>query len=244
MILFRCFILVLIFSNLASKIIIFGDSHSENNYVMDLYYKNFLYKGYEFNINYLGPITMHRIGRDGLDFLNIKNFNFNKDDCVIFCFGEIDVRCHIIKQSEKQNISFDEVIEDLVKRYIKTIIDNRVINGGKKFFVTSITPPADLENNQMATYYGSLLDRIEITKKLNFLLRQYCINNEIIYLDFYNFMSTNNGELNKEISDGMVHIDKSKNYMIKDITILYIKFVESIEGLYLNHLKNLLRYHK
>jgi hypothetical protein len=49
------------------------------------------------NIHHLGVVLCYSIGIGGLNRINIKNFNVEDRDIVIFSFGEIDCRCHIKK---------------------------------------------------------------------------------------------------------------------------------------------------
>lgn len=43
---------------------------------------------------------------------------FAPGDSVIFCFGEIDVRCHIKKQSLERHCDPETVIDELARDYL------------------------------------------------------------------------------------------------------------------------------
>jgi hypothetical protein len=78
--------------NASPNIHVFGDSHvSEFSNIPGCL------------LHYVGPITMHRIGRDGLNFLDMTSYGVQENEVAIFVFGEIDCRCHIGKQRDKQN---------------------------------------------------------------------------------------------------------------------------------------------
>ena len=79
----------------------------------------------EFALNWIGARTMHWAGKDGSNFVNLKNFGVQENDCIVFVFGEIDARCHILKQAEKQNISIDEIITKLGDAYLAMILNNK-----------------------------------------------------------------------------------------------------------------------
>jgi hypothetical protein len=66
---------------------IFGDSHANNNF-NNIKYNNICN-------HYQNSITMHRVGRDNINFINFINYNINNNDIVIYQFGEVDCRCHI-----------------------------------------------------------------------------------------------------------------------------------------------------
>src|SRR5690242_3783812 len=88
---------------------VFGDSHAK--YLFDNI------RGIE--VNWLGPVTMHRVGRDGLWFLREKHLA--PDDWLLTVFGEIDARCHVGRIADERNTSYEEVAFDLVARYIRSI---------------------------------------------------------------------------------------------------------------------------
>ena len=61
------------------KIHTFGDSHSVNGWS---YIKNYLSDN--LILNSIGPKLCYSFGRDGLNLLNIKNYNVENNDIVIF----------------------------------------------------------------------------------------------------------------------------------------------------------------
>jgi hypothetical protein len=86
----------------------FGDSHSYNGFSN---IPNIL-------THHLGPKLCFSIGRDGI---NIKDgYNVNNGDTVIFCFGEIDCRCHIHKHIT-EGADYKQIIDIIVTNYFKQI---------------------------------------------------------------------------------------------------------------------------
>lgn len=156
------------------------------------------------HIHWLGAITMHRVGRDGLDFLNNTSFGVQQNDYVVFVFGEIDVRWHIGKQRDFKFRSIDEILNTLVTKYIKTIKDYRIQYQNIHLIVYSIVPPTN--NYPHPQIYGTLEDRIEITQKLNAKLLEACKKENLRFLDVYNDYALPDGSLNLTLSDGTLHI--------------------------------------
>lgn len=168
-------------------------------------------------IYHLGPRTMHRIGRDGLRYLNIKQFaKVAEGDVAIFAFGEIDVRCHVAKQKEIHLRSIDEVIDTLARNYIKVIVENRDLFGNLMCIVYSVVPPTDHSNNLEFPKFGTLEERVRITQMLNHRLKFLCSASGISFLDVYEDFADENGVLRFDLSDQSVHIDSKQNQKIRE----------------------------
>lgn len=178
------------------KIHIIGDSHS-----------------FEFNlipgciVHWVGPITMHRIGRDGLFSLNVSHFNIQEGEVVIFAFGEIDVRCHIGKQRDLKLRSIEEIINNLANNYLYRILELKSCYKNLTCIVYSVTPPTNAHFSELYPYYGDLEDRVNITKLLNTKLAEMCHFQNLLFLDVYEDYANSDGTLNFLLSDGNVHIN-------------------------------------
>ena len=48
----------------------------------------------------IGPATAYQLSNKILIIQDIINKNVNSNDYVLFCFGEVDIRAHLIKQME------------------------------------------------------------------------------------------------------------------------------------------------
>ncbi len=191
---------------------VFGDSHSR-----------------EFNnipgctVHWIGPVTMHRIGRDGVTFLYLPSWGVLEGEVAVFSFGEIDVRCHLGMQRDLYNRSLDEVIDTLAVCYFNTILINRSAYDNLRCIVYSVTPPTSNGLNPAYPYYGTLEDRVMITKKLNKKLADLCSLTGVTFLDVYDDYANSEGSLNYALSDGHVHIRTECNQAIQQklFQILY-----------------------
>lgn len=149
---------------------------------------------------------MHRIGRDGLSYLNVKNFDVKENDDVITVFGEIDVRCHIGRIAELKSLDLDFVINKLAYDYIQTIICNRDQFNKINFIVFNVLPPTKFYSNHDFPYYGSLENKILITNKLNSKLKELCHQFKIQFIDIYDLYTDDEGKLNLLLSNGDPHL--------------------------------------
>lgn len=189
-----------------NRVHVIGDSHSI-----------YSFSGFEACVNHhLGPITMHRVGRDGLSFLNLQKLGVQENDTAIFVFGEIDVRCHIGKQHDLQQRGLDEIINTLVTKYIATIKDNCALYKKINCVVFAIVPPT-VPNRTSAEFptYGSLRGRIAITKKLNRTLSEMALQNGIYVLDVTDDYALADGSFDVAKRDDIVHIHPNSNQPVK-----------------------------
>jgi hypothetical protein len=203
---FFFFIFQLAFTQLfASNIFVVGDSHVTEFDGIPM-----------MSTHYLGPMTMHRVGRDQLSAVNIKQYGVKDHDCVVFAFGEIDVRCHIGKQRDLENRTLAEIMHTLVYKYLEAILKNKEQFHHLNCIVYGITPPTDVVNNPEYPRYGPLEERVQLTKQMNGLLESACLQYGIKFLHVYDDFADENGALNKDLSDGNVHIGSHCNDPIKN----------------------------
>jgi hypothetical protein len=187
----------------------FGDSHS--------------YAGWDqipnINIHHLGPKLCFSIGRDGI---SIKDgFNVTDGDMVVFCFGEIDCRCHIYKYITEDN-DYKHIIDSIVESYFVEIKKAVSSYSNLKTAVYNVVPPIQKYNTLEAPeypYLGTDEERKAYVLYFNEKIKQQCMEYNYIFFDIYNKFIDKNGFLSKSLSDGTVHINNA----------VYIR--EFIEGL-------------
>ena len=194
----------------------FGDSHCYFGW--DAIKK---VNGFNIICHHIGPTLMFSVGRDGLKRLNVseEKFQVKEGDYVCFCFGEIDCRSHVNKYKEK---GYKQVIDKMVENYFNTIDLNKKLFKNLKIVVYNVVPPVKkgrVGENKNFPFLGTDNERLIYTKYMNNKLREYCQNNNYIFIDVYKFYSDPDGFLNYNLSDGKVHI---KN------PIFLKKYLESI----------------
>lgn len=174
------------------------------------------YEEFPISIYAVPGFTMHRLGRDGLGALNINNFLIKQNDIVVFVFGEVDARANIGKQVKEKGRELVEVIDTLVRSYIHTIIQNKSnLKCGIKCIILNIVPPTSQCGLDNIPLYGTIQERIMITRSLNLKLNIECEKNDIIMLNVYDFYASLDGSLNPSLSDTCAHINFLYNYPIK-----------------------------
>jgi hypothetical protein len=160
--------------------------------------------------HYLGPILCYSFGKEKLNRCDISKYDIEDGDTIIFCFGEIDCRCHIHKHITEEN-SYQNIIDNLVENYFEAICVN-IINCKvqlKNICVYNIVPPIQKINtseNLEYPYLGSDEERKSYVLYFNQKLKEKCAENNYLFFDIYNYYIDENGFLRKDLSDHNVHI--------------------------------------
>jgi hypothetical protein len=174
---------------------------------------------------------MFRIGRDN----NIINFNkdiINENDVIVLSYGEIDCRCHIQRQIDTGK-NEDEIINELVNNYIRTI-KNNIVNEKIKIIIVGVIPPTKQNDYEILhgpvlsgfPFEGSDEDRVRYTNKVNMLLEELSNLNNYIYFNPYSYYTRTDGTLKHELSDLTVHL-RENSYFLEKFVDLYKKITMS-----------------
>ena len=169
---------------------------------------------------HLGPITLHRFGRDGeakalfhaafgwprrLSWLPFPHPTVTST--VVLSFGEIDIRAHVDRVSREKSLQPSQVIQGLVKSAINGCFELRAITYARLVFLAP-PPPVDGFSDEKFPTGGSFKDRAVWMNQL-----KYGIANEIAlspdsrvyFCDLAEKFLSEDGGLKSEYSDGNVH---------------------------------------
>ena len=172
-----------------------GDSHSNKGWeAMEI-------PGVTIHCHWLGPKLMYSFNRDGL---SVEDFKIKSGDVVVFCFGEIDVRCCIDKQKEDD---FRITIDTLVSNYFEAVC-SFVKNAGVRTCIYFVPPPSRaVMQNPNYPRRGSDEDRKAYTLYMNEKLKTGCKERDFLFIDIYDQYCDADGFLVMDVrSDGDVHI--------------------------------------
>jgi hypothetical protein len=183
------------FIRLRPSLHVIGDSHAKFNFQGAPGIK----------IHYLGPVTMHKIARDGRTAIRWKDLEIYDSDIVVWCLGEIDVRCHIIDQARLQNVPTETIVKKLAESFLLSVASIQREAGGLKTVILAVIPPTDQVNNKEYPLVGSLKERIEARRLLNEALRVNCLTQGFHFLDPFSEFTDPMGALKESMSDGNVH---------------------------------------
>ena len=215
------------------SIVAIGDSHASLYSNLPERHRgvwNDSYLGDIFEPKWLGPYTFWRLCREQKSFIDFDQskeyevcgvkFNTKAEPGqeILIIFGEIDVRCHILKFGySKYKETVDNMVA-LIEKYIESY------NGKFKFHIQSIVPPIYRANFRdkvpLVPFVGSDEERKSYVLYFNKCLKEKCKENNWIFFDVYNSYCDNNGYLSKKLSDGKVHI--RNGIFIKKFIIDYL----------------------
>jgi hypothetical protein len=137
----------------------------------------------------------------------IKKMKLTKDDFVIFCFGEIDIRCYVKPTVEhRKSITLDGLLETWAKNYCHRISLLDLNNAG--IVIMSIVPPSRKVKPGSFKWPvgGSGKERALYTKTMNQYLKRECETRKWLYLDIYSYYVDEEGMLPLDKTDDTVHI--------------------------------------
>jgi hypothetical protein len=186
------------------KIFSIGDSHSGN------------FNGIGDNITdiHLGPITMYQVSNQRTQFQKDLNYLFTnnikekintQDILLLYCMGEIDIRCNWEKQINQYGKDEDQLIENLIDSLFTTLLPLH-----NPFGFQSIVPAVRREHilieDKNYPVKGSNEDRVRWVKKTNTYLKQKCIEKGCVFFDIWGLYADGEGHMRLDLSDGGVHV--------------------------------------
>jgi len=182
----------------------FGDSHCYFGWTDIIHPIN-----YNIHIHHLGPKLCYSLGRDEI---NINNYGVEENDIVVFCFGEIDCRCHIHKYINNDK-THKQIIDEIIDSYFIQINKNTSLYKKITMCVYNVVPPIEKHNtyeNSEFPYLGTDQERKNYVLYFNERLKEKCTENNYIFFDVYDKYIDDNGFLSKILGDGCVHIKDGK----------------------------------
>ena len=193
----------------SKRIFVFGDSHS-------LVFKN--RRGVL--CRHLGPLTLHRFGRDGEAARLIENaFSWPRrmswlpfprpafGSTVLVSFGEIDVRVHVKRVSEKNGCSPSVVLEQLADNALLSLQQLRCTTESRIVFLGSPPPRRNSYDERFPTS-GDFEERVKWTRELKRLIASKISSHgmqNVYFIDVADRFQGDDGELLDQFSDGTVH---------------------------------------
>lgn len=130
---------------------------------------------------------------------------------VLLCFGEIDCRCHLLKQADIQNQPLEAVVGNCVKNYFSAV--DELIERKFKVLVWGVIPSARSSNEDYPTY-GSMEQRNECTAQFNRQLKEECLKRGIAFISIFDNLINGQKETKLEYYFDTIHLGQVARYMV------------------------------
>lgn len=118
------------------------------------------------------------------------------NDKLLFCFGEVDIRAHLIKQMIEQNRTLESVVKECVDRYFEVILMYKKTLNIEIVVWGPIASWNDLKPYLGGPSFGTGLERNKTTKQFNEYLEKLCVENSIPFISIFNEMLNEDGTTN------------------------------------------------
>ncbi|MCK5017091.1 MAG: hypothetical protein KAS32_08460 [Candidatus Peribacteraceae bacterium] len=152
-----------------------------------------------------------------------KNHIFNilkqigTNETLLFAFGEIDCRAHLLKQAKKQNAPIENVVDDCVKSYMRFV--KQVIELGYNDIIIWGVPassPDSLPPDRKYPRIGSSDERNKITELFNAGLKEKCEKLKINFISIFPELVDDNFEQIQKYYVDQIHLGgKSAKITVK-----------------------------
>jgi len=178
--------------------IVLGDSHS---YIMfrNLKYDNII-------IKHIGARTAFKLtDHDDLVREALIESDPEKKNRILFVFGEIDCRIHLINKAKGvKGIPFIHSINKTAESYLNYI--NKLRHEGYNIAVLSVEPST--AEDGLGDIMGIWEDRIIVTESLNYAYERYCKHFKIPFFDIYSDLVTLDGHRIPEMIMDARHLNE------------------------------------
>jgi hypothetical protein len=123
------------------------------------------------------------------------------DDLIVFCFGEIDVRCHIHKFKDQ---GIQNIVDDLVTHYFLAVQEAMNHFPETKvgiYFVPPATKKENIVDNPDFPWLGEDSERLNYTRTLNKTLGERCEEEGYLFIDLTEWYEDDEGFLRLDMAE-------------------------------------------
>lgn len=212
----------------SNKINVIGDSHcvffsDKNIGIPDWSFHGInFFSGKNYNVFHIGPVLAYNLNKTGthsrgnekVTYLLQKNY-IKKNAVILCCFGEIDIRVHVLKQAEQQNKTPENIMDGIIKNYLDFLLKLKQTN--IVYVWGPIASQSDRMNNPEYPIYGSMEQRNKATKYFNEKLKEVCTENQIGFLSVFNDLIDDNFRTKYEYYCDEVHLSQNAKWLCNDL---------------------------
>ena len=159
----------------------------------------------EFSPVHIGPVLAYNSnkygtktrGREKVDYL-IKKRMIERGARVLFCYGEIDIRNHVVRQAENQGIAMERVVDKVLANYLSFLLSMR--EEGFRVACWGPTPSfPDVANpSDEFPLQGDEITRNKVTLYFNEQLRNLCQQNNLSFVSIAEKLIDERGRIRQD----------------------------------------------
>lgn len=166
----------------------------------------------------IGAATAYNLETKKPILTDLLESEVDKDnDYVLFVFGEVDIRAHLIKQQQLQGRVIEDLVDECLDRYFKVILDYKAEGYRMAAWGPMASTPDVL--NYCGPKYGSSIDRNKVGLIFNTGLEKRCDANEVGYASIYHDMLLPNGDTDASLFWDDIHLSQVAMPFIKKALI-------------------------
>ncbi len=192
-----------------------GDSHVAVFSGMDLVDGKYCDTLPFFRTHYLGPHTAYNLMKRRDAIGRIIREHVKPGDAVMLCFGEIDCRAHLLRQSQVRGRQLEEVVDECADRYME-VVD--FIKGlGFTVLLWNVVP-ARAEEIDYGEYssYGSCAERNHVTALFNKRLEYLCGIRGVAFISIFQKLLDGNGKGDPAYYGDEIHLSQKAMPLIME----------------------------
>lgn len=163
----------------------------------------------------LGPHTAYNVINRRSFIEQIIRTEVKSDDRIMFCFGEIDCRVHLLKQAKLQNKSLTSIVSACVDRYFEIFR----IAGQYGIPLLAWNVPAssreDIKFDEYSTY-GSCKERNKATQLFNKFLKKRCEESGVVFISIFEKLIDKDGLTDMTYYMDSIHLSQKTMPLILD----------------------------
>lgn len=150
----------------------------------------------------IGPATAYQL-ENKIDLISslLNSIDLKDDDKIMFCFGEVDIRAHLVKRSLELQIPISDLVVECIDRYLNTI-SWFIKNYKQQILIWG--PIASWCEPKIYTggpSYGSIIERNFATKLFNTILLTRADEIGYKYISIFNEMLNDDSTTNVDFLD-------------------------------------------
>ena len=157
---------------------------------------------YPFTCLHLGPCLAYNSCKEGTNsgFFEKMNYLMNEflipGSKVVLSLGEIDLRCHVFKQTGRQNCSYEQIVNSILDNYFIEI--DYILKNGFELWVWGpiASQKEDCPKDKYLPRVGSEVQRNEATRYFTIEAEKRCVSRHIKFMSIFDKMCSSSFETN------------------------------------------------